>query len=455
VQFDGEGTGSEPLTWGQQSVWASMEYGDDVAEWTGGSMPLDQGQTTEDIVTLLRFIMTRHESLRTRFRRDDDGKPWQIVSASGEVALEVYDADPADDPAALAASIQTDYETAPYNFVTDWPVRMAVVRQHGKAVYFVAIYSHLVMDGYAIDALVADLANLDYTTGRHLAPVAGTTSLEQARFQRSPEGMRASEVTLSRWKRQLWTIPPKRFGASTDKREPRFWDATFASPATYLALPLIAERTKVHSGTILLAAYAIALGRISGQSPSVIRIIVSNRFRPGFAESVSAVMQSGLVIVDVADRTFDEVVADTFKSQLSAGVRGYYNPPDLWDLIKKVGEERGVTYDLLCYFNDRRRAFARPRTGPAPTKDELAAALATSTFRWSRQSDIPDATSSLLVNNVPDIIEFTMTGDTHALSPADTQNCLRDIEAMIVEAAFDPEVPSGVHQASETAALSL
>ncbi len=448
VRFAGEGAGVEKLTWAQWSSWASMVGGGVAIEWTGGTMPLAEGTTVDEVAATLGFLMSRHQSLRTRFREDVDGKPEQVVFDSGEIMLEVVDAADDEDPAVVTEAVRARLEATEWDGLTDWPVRMSVIRHHGAAAYFVALYSHLVIDGYGFDALVADLPNLDHATGRHLAPVGGMQPLEQARMQRSPASLKQHQMAMKKWERWLRTIAPRRFPESRDKREPRYWEATYSSPATFLALPAIAERTKVHTGSILLSAHAIAVARISGDSTSVIRTLVSNRFRPGFAESVSAVMQSGLCIVDVADCTFDEVVAKTFKSQLAAGMAAYYYPPDLWDMIDRISAERGIEIDLMSYFNDRRRSVAAQLpTGPIASREEVLAALPDSTLTWGPRTDGPDATCYLHINSVPDTIEYTLLVDTHSISPSDMEGCLHGIEAIIVEAAFDSHMSSGVRSA--------
>ncbi|OLB81313.1 MAG: condensation protein [Actinobacteria bacterium 13_2_20CM_2_71_6] len=443
MRFEGDGSGIEDLTWGQWAAWGSMQ-GSGRSEANGGAIPLPEGTTVEEIANLLGFIMSRHQSLRTRLHYDADGTPRQAVSGAGEIALEVVDAADDEDPAEVAEALRARYEDTNFDHVNEWPVRMAVVRHHGAISHFVAMYPHIAIDGYGFEALVNDLANLDRATGRHLAPVAGTQPLEQARQQRTPAARRQHDASLRRWEKQLRTIAPRRYRDSPDKRAPRWWEASYNSPATYLALAAVAARTKVHTGPILLAAHAVLLARTTGNNPSVLRVLVSNRFRPGFAESVSALAQSALCVIDVADCTFDEAVARAWKSLLTAGLHAYYDPRRLWDLIDRVNEERGVEVDTMCYYNDRRRSIAQAATGPVPTEDQLRAALPLGKLRWGPPTDVPDAGCYLHINSVPDTIDYTLRVDTHCISPAEMEACLRGLESVIVEAAFDPALSTGV-----------
>jgi hypothetical protein len=442
IGFEGADSGIEELTWGQRAGWHAAELSG-TTESAGGMMELAPGLTVDDMATLLRYLMNRHQALRTRVVLDAGGHPQQEVVASGEIELEVVDADDDGDPAVIAEALRVVYEHARWDYLKDWPVRMAVVRQRGRATHLVAMYSDLCLDGYGIDALVADLANMD-ETGRPRMPLDAILPLEQARTQQTPAGLRQNRASLRRWERQLRAIAPKRFGEAAEKSSPRYQECRLRSPAMHMALRVLAERTGVHTGTIMLGAYGVALAQMSGQPESVIRMYVSNRFRPGFATSVSVLAQSALCVVDVADCTFDEAVARAWKSQLDAGMHGYYDPRDLWALIDRVSAERGVEFDLMCYYNDRRRGLALMPGGPVPTEDEVLAALPRTEFEWTRRWDSFDSTSYLTLNNVPDTLECLMHVDTHCVPPEELERACRGLEQLIVSAAFDPATTTGV-----------
>ncbi|WP_432992355.1 condensation domain-containing protein [Dactylosporangium sp. CA-233914] len=446
VPFEGDGEGIEELTWAQFAAWRSMLLVK-ATEWTGGTMPLAEGTTVAGIAQLLGFIMSRHQSLRTRLLPGDgDAPPKQCLAPSGEITLEVYAA--AGDPAAQAAKIRARYEVAPWDPATDWPVRMAVIADGDRAVHLVALYCHMVIDGYGFEALTADLANLDPATGRALAPVEGIQPLELARAQRGRAARRHHEASLRYWERNLRAIEPRRLPRALEPAPQRWWEATLTTPATALGLTTVADRTRVHSGTVLLAAYAVMLAELSGQPVGAFRIVVSNRFRPGFAASVSNLAMAGLAVVDTAGAGFDEVVARAWRGQLAAGLHAYYQPRDLWALVERVGAERGTPLDTLCYFNDRRRSAAQATEATAPPgPGPITEALKFTRIAWGPRSNEFDATSYLHVDAVADSIELTWRVDTAAVSPAMLASGLRRIESLIVDAAL-----SGASLAGTTAA---
>ncbi|HEY1616803.1 MAG TPA: hypothetical protein VGG25_04255, partial [Streptosporangiaceae bacterium] len=65
VPFAGEHSGAGELTWGQLDIWTCMQrQGSSLA--FGGAFPLPAGTTVGDVAADLAYLMSRHDSLRTR-----------------------------------------------------------------------------------------------------------------------------------------------------------------------------------------------------------------------------------------------------------------------------------------------------------------------------------------------------------------------------------------------------
>src|SRR5437016_4151343 len=164
---------------------------------------------------------------------------------------------------------------------------------------------------------------------------------------------------------------------SEDPRAPRYWHLVRRSPALNLAMRSIVRRTGCGASFVLLAVYAVALARCTGRNPSVAQVLVSNRFRPDHAESISQLAQLGLCVIDVADATFDEVVDRAWKAGINAYLHGYFDPIALDGVLARVREHRGEV-DISCIVNDRRdltgpQSLAPPPAAP-PTPGQLRAA---------------------------------------------------------------------------------
>lgn len=454
VRFEGEGSGVEELSWGQLTLYEAMDRQD---TWLpiGATVPLPPETTVEQVVDCLQFWMGRYQTMRTRLRFDPDG-PKQVVSRAGEIELEVVDAGDADDPAKVAQEVEQRFRDTPYDFTTQWPVRVAVIRHRGVLTHQVMIMCHLVADVAGGQVMMADLAARDPVTGAAATPPPRMQPMEQARWQRSPAGQRVSEAAIRYMDDLARTIPPRRFGNSTDPRQPRYWEIGFTSPATYLATRAISSRTGVDSGAVLLTCFLVSLARVSRTNPAVTHVLVNNRFRPGLADVVAPHTQGALLVVDVGGISFDEALARTRRRAMAAYKHAYYDPyrktyirwarqPE--GMEQRIGRERGEEIEIGCFFNDRRLAVLSGEAGSeegAPTPEEVRAAQARTTLRHQRQQDQPTEKLLVHINDVPDTIDITVQADTHHISPSDVEALLRGLEEVAVSAAFDGTVPTRV-----------
>jgi hypothetical protein len=434
VSFEGTSSGIGELTWGQLDIWAAMQR-QRSSLCVGGAFPLPPGTTVTKIAADLRFLMCRHDCLRTRLRFAADGRPLQVVSRSGEVPLDVIDPGNAD-PADIAAAIHAHYEDQVFDYVREWPIRWAVIAKGTVATHLVSAISHVAIDGMGALVLHNDLARRDPVTGRANGPVTALQPLELARQQRTPAARRSSSAALRYWERTLRSIPARRFAVSADQRSPRYWQATYHSPASYLAVQKLASRSRASTSAVLLAAYAVMLSRIAASHPAVIQVVADNRFHRGFAEMASPLATSIPCVIDVAGAAFDEVVARAARTTLNAYKLAYYNPVERAELEARIGQERGEAVDVSCYFNDRRMSSrTEPAEGQQPTAREVRAALPRSVLTWGWQRDLPCDTCYLSLNNVPGTLCYELYADTRYLPPADMEACLRGLEVTVVDAA--------------------
>jgi hypothetical protein len=442
VPFRGEGSGVAELTWGQQSVWRNMRR-TGLTMNIGGVVPLVAGESLPQMVQMLQYLIGRHEALRTRLRFVPGAEPVQVVHDAGVVPLEIVDVDPGDDADAAAARMRDRYDASPFDYAGEWPLRMGVVRSSGALTHLVVFYCHLAVDGLAIAVLVRDLDNLASVTGGAAVPVSGWTPLQLAAQQQSPAGSRMNQKALRYWERLVSDIPVQRFGVSDDPRAPRYWNLRRRSPALDLAIRSIAHRTGCGFSFVFLAVYAVALARCTGRNPSVAQLLVSNRFRPGHAESVSQLAQLGLCVLDVADTTFDEVVDRAWKAGTSAYLHGYYDPIALDGVLARVREHRGDV-DISCIVNDRRELNGPRAPAAPPAPGQLQAALPLSTSWWHRKTDAFDASLNVSIDAAPDALIFSVCADTYRMAPAQIEALADQIEAVAVESAFDNDVPTRV-----------
>jgi hypothetical protein len=398
---------------------------------------LPPGMTVADAADRLRYMVSRHQALRTRLRLRTGAPPTQRCSASGAIPLEIVDAGDRD-PAEVAESVSEHYQEKPFDFETEWPVRMAVIRSGGVLTHEVLVILHTSIDAYGLTALMSDMDSR--------GTVTGVPPLEQARKQRSPAGQRHNTASLQYLERVLRAVSPSRFG------EPKYEVAgidqiQYRSPATLLAIDAVAVRNRINTSPVLLASFAVGLARFTGVNPVLAMLMVSNRFRPGFANSVSALIQITPYLIDVADIGLDDAVARASHSALNAYKNAYYNPYEQDEVIERVERERGEEIDLSCFYNDRRQQD-RGWSGAPPTAGEIRDALPRSTISWTGEINPPKRKLYFNVDDPPGCIEFMLSVDRGYFSRDDMLTLVREVESVAVEAALDGSKPTRITAAA-------
>jgi hypothetical protein len=437
IRFEGEDSGVCELTWGQRHIWDWIETSGAPLSMTV-VRALDDGTKVDEIAEVLRFFMNRYQAMRTTLRIDADGRPRQVIARSGEVALEVVDTD--TDPAATADSVAARHQATHFNYFHEWPVRMTLVRHRGAFTHVVTTLCHLVFDAAAAMVMFADLVDRDAETGQAKGPITGMTPMELAAWQCSPAGLRQSDAALRYWEAQLRALPVGRTAAAaTDAIE--HWQLVYDSPALALAAHSIVDQLAADTSSVLLAAYAVALARVTGRNPGTLELIVSNRFRPGYGDIASPVNQTGLCILDLAGLSFQGAVELVRRRTFTAYKHAYFDPARQQDMIARVTGERGADLGLGYFVNDRRTQTARPAGAPRPTGEEIRAARERGAIRWHRLESM-NKRVMVYFDDATDAVSIMLHANGRYASRATMETLVREMEAVAVAAADDPGAPA-------------
>ncbi len=442
VRFEGEGEGSEELTWSQVAFWHCIR---DTGQSTtmGGVAPMPADTTVDEVADMLAYLMSRHESLRTRLWFGPDGQVRQVCSASGEAALSIVEAGEAD-PAELAEQIHQRSAEQNFDYINEWPVRMTVITKHGMVTHLVVMYLHLALDAGGLAALLADMWARDPVTGVPAGPLTAITSRELARRQREPAARRQSAAALKHLEQVMRTVTPGWFGPPRLPGPPTFRMIRFRSPALALAIERIVAEQSVNSPAALLAMFGVGLTRHTGDNPAVAMVMVSNRFRPGLAESVTCLVQISPYLIDVAGISLGEAVTRASSNLLHTYKNAYYDTIDQELLIDRISRERGYDFDFCCLYNDRRKDVP-PAGSRLPVSDEqILAAVAHSSWAWEQQADMSTRKLFVNVDDSAGAIDLVMSVDCRYFDVTDMHQLFHAVEAAAVMAALQPEELTGV-----------
>ncbi|GHJ47727.1 hypothetical protein Cs7R123_50690 [Catellatospora sp. TT07R-123] len=435
VPFAGDGAGTGPLSWGQQSVWQGM-VDSGVSLTMTAVRPLPPGADPAEFVDEYGFYLSRYEVMRTLLEFTPDGRTLQVVHGSGTAGIEVYDTG-GRHPDEVAEQVALRYTADVFDYEHEWPMRWALVRHEGVLTHAVVAMAHHVADPTSAMAMFEDLRDRDAVTGQPPRP-PGLQPLAQARLQQTPAGQRQNEAALRYWETRLRVMPPTMFPAATprdsgDRYPGRFWEVNYSSEALHLALRSVAARLGAQTGAVLYAAFADALASVTGVDHVATTITVNNRFRPGLAGAAGPMAQLGLCTLEITGG-FDDLVRAARRRLLTAQKHAYYAPGDGDAQVARIGQERGVAFDLRCMFNDRRGEDTA--VGPPPSRGAVRGALAATRADWKEVEGL----HQLLMIHVdphPAALTALVQIDTAYLGRAAAAELLRRMEATAVDAALD------------------
>ncbi len=452
VRFSGPGAGCGPLTWGQQQVLIEMADSGQTLNMTDAQV-LPHPAPVSEVAQQLAALMSRLPSLRTRIPAGPDGRPQQVAAESGEMFLhvaDVADSAPEEEAITCANTIWRSQMLTPVDLARDWLMQMAVVRQRGLARYWVWTIHHLVGDGKTIPVLQGELG---YGMLAGCPAATGTMSmLELAQLERTPRLQAVSKRAMRYWEAQLERLPPLTFGAARypGRLGQRYWHGNFNSAAAYLGTLAIARQTGTDTSRVLLALLAIAIGRATGVSPLTTKYLVNNRYRPGYADIMAPLSMSVPLTVDVSGVSVAEAIARTRRAATAAAMFGYYDPEHVAELTGRLDARRGYPAQVAIHINDP-RTHVRPAAEAAARTREITArdiqdALGETWFSWD--GTVPGGyytdQAFLTIREEPDTVLLQFVFDMACFTEAQAEGLAHEIERVAIDAAADPEIPTGV-----------
>ncbi|MEU3900075.1 condensation domain-containing protein [Streptomyces sp. NPDC045251] len=441
--------GQAPLTWAQRLQWDDTQWLRPHDHYYNQYrvLAVPEGCALPGLLESLRVVASRHESLRTRFPSDADGTPWQRLTAADELAVPVYRfAGPARDTAAAARELAARLRGRSFDLTGEPPLRCAVLEHDGRPRHLVLVVSHVAIDHTGIGLLTDELESLlaGRATPPELPPV-GRGPFEQAAVEAGEASRRRSAAALDYWTEILRAAPATTFdppgGTPPPLDDPhRFGQVSMSSPALTRACRTVADRLGVSGTTVVMAALNTVLGDLTGRERVPLKLIASNRGPAELRTMVGITIASCVTLVPTGGRSFEEVVRDTGHAALRAYRKVPCDTVLLTALRARVAAERGVQcVELACGFNDLRAAG--PPDGGAAAGGALAGPSAPTRFTWDGNRPRQEVTLWYWVNEADGVDVHHALVDLWYLPRERTEELLRSVEQLVVEAAGEGTPP--------------
>ncbi|MFV2173161.1 condensation domain-containing protein [Actinomadura sp. LOL_016] len=432
VAFSGGGAGEHPCTWGQLDMWREMEWARDPAHGNvvgGGFLP--PGHTVDRVVRVLGDMVGRYEALRTGFVPAADGRPVQRILDAGVLEVEVRELD--GDPLRTTMRWVAESEAEPHDLAGGVPLRPRIGTVDGEPRLIIMGMPHVTADYLGSRVLFDEIGRaLD---GRAPAAPRGLQPAEKAAAERADGGRAVLRRSLEHWRRSIDAAPAVCFADERRPAEsPRYWTGVLTSPSAPGALRVLADRHRVGTTHVLLAALGTLIGRYTGRRSCLARMVVANRARPELRNAVGTFSQEAAAVVDLAAGTFAAMVRGARVSALHAMRHGQYDPDAKAEIVAAAGAEPDV------YFNDMWTA-TRDGRGVPVAADAVESGRSTRTrFAWGTRLDRAGVRFFFEATEVvadPGAIDLTLLADTAHVPPADLRTFLFGLEELLTVLAAD------------------
>ena len=158
----------------------------------------------------------------------------------------------------------------------------------------------------------------------------------------------------------------------------------------------------------------------------------SNRFERHLLNYVGALSQGSIVTVEIAGRSFDELVGHTWTRVAEASRHARYDPVKRDAMDERIEHERGLRFNHSPLFNNLvPESWSGLTAGVGFQPEEIEVALARTELRW-RPAPVSETTQFRL-NQIDDCLRMDVWS---ALVPrAELESLLLAVERLLVAAA--------------------
>ncbi|MET7737693.1 condensation domain-containing protein [Streptomyces sp. NPDC005402] len=353
IDFEGDRDATAPLTWAQKRTWKGTQYKYRIVQ----AVPIPPGKTVQEVCSAIKWAYEEFESLRTTYPVGNDGAPCQKVIRAGSVEIDIVRAGELtleDDVQAAVSRFGKEL----HDIRRDISAVFAVVTAGGAPTHLIHMASHLALDCQG--AIALNSAIKSYLMGQYVRATDPVFQpVDRARWEQSEIGIRENSRALAYWKEVLEKFP------SCSSRS-----GIMTSPALASAASQIAEKCRVSTSAVYLAALGLVAGALTQRTTCSFLSAFANRKTVKEQSFVGELVQNAGGLLESLDESFETVVRKAWRSSLTAYTFSSFDEQELLDMHQRMDEDRNLdkrVFDIA--FNDGRGS--RKSNAPLPAVHDV------------------------------------------------------------------------------------
>lgn len=320
--------GALPLSFAQERLWFVQQFDPENTAYNVSSALRLRGTLDQEALhRALSGILTRHESLRTSFHKNEHGQPEIRVHESDRAALAFIELAGTSDEESEALEKISTLVAKPFDLTTP-PLQFCLFHLADDDHILALVTHHLVCDRWSVMVFMRELAQL-YLAGASTLPPLPIQYPDWALWQRDQLASKTGETQLEYWKERLADQPaplelPTRSSQNNATHQGAHHPLRFG-PELSARIRELALKHEVSLFTFLLTAFKALLNRYTGSEDIVVGSEVANRDRPETAGLIGLLVNTLVLRTKVSPSIpFNELL-----SQVQETVKGGLSHQDL------------------------------------------------------------------------------------------------------------------------------
>jgi hypothetical protein len=196
-----------PLSSAQQSLWILSELGQGDRYHIPKILRIKGAVDAVALEKSLNYLVNRHEVLRTKFVKDEDGKPYQFIAKEVSFALDTADLSKLSRNKNKELKKRLDaFVNQPFDLEKDLLIRATLIQTTANESIFGLCIHHIVFDGWSSGIFMKELSTVyqAYLNEEGIElPELPIQYLDYAVWQQDSKQQKATEESLSYWKTHL------------------------------------------------------------------------------------------------------------------------------------------------------------------------------------------------------------------------------------------------------------
>ncbi|MGC4060227.1 MAG: amino acid adenylation domain-containing protein [Aquabacterium sp.] len=354
IAQDDDGAARCGMSFAQQRQWFLWQLDPQGSAYhIAGALRLKGALNADAVQAAFDDLVARHESLRTRFKPDEQGHVQQVILPAAQADFNLIDLGKSDLDQALSQA--RTLAERPFDLTRDALLRVAVIRLSAHDHVLAVVMHHIVSDGWSMQVIVDEFVSAYQARLQDRAPQWPALPIQYADYaawQRDWLACGEKERQLAYWREQLGTEQPV-LQLATD--HPRQATANYRAASHSFALPqslveALKQRAQAQpqGGTlfmVLLAGLQALLHRYSGQGDIRVGVPIANRHRVETEGVVGFFVNTQVLRNRIDARQPLQAVLDQ-ACQAALGAQAHQDLP-FEQLVEALQPERSLSHSPL------------------------------------------------------------------------------------------------------------